>query len=522
MTPRLADDWQRINALFHAALDRPAGERTAFLTQACAERPDLQREIEALLAAHARAGSFLDAPDDVTREHPPAVTAADHGVVGRTLGHYRIQRPLGAGGMGVIYLAEDERLGRPVALKAVAPRFMNDPLRLERLRREARAAAALTHPGIATVYALEEFDGLTFIASEYVRGETLRDEVARGPAALDTVIDTGLAIARALAAAHERGIVHRDLKPENVMRTVGGEIKILDFGLARMRDPGAGLAPLTADGSLLGTPGYMSPEQIRGGPIDGRSDLFSLGIVLYELLSGRHPFAGADAASTIAQVLETAPPALTASAPGERARRWQFEALDGIIRACLEKAPSARIPSAAALVEALSRVRAGIFVAPASREESAPHRGAARAGWWWQVHQALATTSYALLLIAVWMARGIVGGAGGRALFLTALIAAIGNITLRLHLWFTWRMHAEAWMEQQARVSRWLRVTDTIFVAALAIGGLASGEEDSGLAALLLSAAVTALVASAVIEPATTRAASREQHPARSGGAARG
>ena len=197
------------------------------------------------------------------------------------IGHYLIRGVLGEGGMGVVYLAEDSRLGRTVALKAVAPQYVGDPARRERLRREARAAASLQHPGIATVFALEEIDDHLYIAGEYVPGETLRDELARGPLTPARAVETMLAIARALAVAHERGVIHRDLKPENLMRTPAGDMKILDFGLARVHDPVSTDATLSAEGSVLGTPAYMSPEQIRGKTVDGRADLFALGVVLY-------------------------------------------------------------------------------------------------------------------------------------------------------------------------------------------------------------------------------------------------
>ena len=314
---------------------------------------------------------------------PPEDAAAGGGAggpelaAGRRLGPYRIMRKLGEGGMGVVHLAEDTRLGRRVAIKALPPRFTRDERRRRRLRREARAAASLTHPGIATVYALEEFDGALCIVSEYVAGETLRQELAAGPLPPADLLDTAVAIARALAAAHEGNVLHRDLKPENVIRVrdTGIEeaaIKIVDFGLARFSDPEAGAASatqLTAPGAMLGTPGYMAPEQIRGEPIDFRADIFAFGVLLFELATGSHPFTSATPVSTVARVLERTPPDLRQLAPACPA------ALEAVIGRCLQKDPAQRYAATRELVEDLEGARRTPAESPAAPRNGGAARG---------------------------------------------------------------------------------------------------------------------------------------------------
>jgi serine/threonine protein kinase len=288
----MPDDWERVTALFTAAMERPPSERDAFLSEACGGDEGLRREVISLLDAHARAGDFLETPVDeaaVLR-----ASALGPSLEGRVVGPYRVEREIGRGGMGVVYLAEDTRLGRKVALKSLAPGIMSDERRRNRLRREARAAATLSHPGIATVYALEEIEDQLFIATEYVQGRTLRAELGQGSLPAAAVAEIGVQIARALEAAHASGVVHRDLKPDNVIRTEDGGVKILDFGIAWIDQaeagPGAEPSRLTESGAVMGTPSYMSPEQIEGAGVDARTDVFSLGVVLYELLCGSNPF----------------------------------------------------------------------------------------------------------------------------------------------------------------------------------------------------------------------------------------
>ena len=505
-------DWSRVNELFHQALDLPRDERHAFLAQACGRDESLRLEITSLLDAHDEANDFIERP--VATPADLADAGAAQASIGRTIGHYRIVRVLGAGGMGVVFLADDLRLGRPVALKALASRFTQDPTRRQRLQREARAAAALTHPGIATVYALEEFDDHVYIAGEYVPGETLRDELGRGPLPAARVIETALGLARALAAAHDRGVVHRDLKPENVIRTPAGEVKILDFGLARMQDGTQPAAERTTEGTLLGTPAYMSPEQIRGDAVDFRSDLFALGVLLYELTTGAHPFSGSNPASTIARILESEPLHVADRVPAMWSGAAGLGDLDRIIATCLRKIPDARYRSTHDLVEALEKAKASgvslphtLAEAPDARRRAEAPQARRRALRWWQFHQATASVLYLAMLGPLWMARTWTPGVPDAVLFLVGLAAALVATTLRLHLWFAVRELPGESGAQRASAGRWIRAADVVFVIVLAASSALAFRDHVEMAVLFLTAAVGALVSFAIIEPATTRAA---------------
>ena len=385
--------WRRIKEIFSAALELDPAERPVFLEASCAGDAALRAEVEALIAGHDAEGDFISKP---VYEADPELfdRAAAESPVGRRLGPYLVVETLGLGGMGVVYLAEDTRLGRRVALKALAPQFTSQEQHRERLRREARAAAALAHPGVAAVYALEEFDGVLNIAREYVRGETLREELSRGPLPATVLLGTAVELAETLAATHEHGIIHRDLKPENVIRTPEGRVKILDFGLASILEPqGASLptqARLTQAGTFLGTPSYASPEQLRGLKVDSRTDIFSLGVMLYELASGVHPFGGRDSISTIARILENEPAALARVCP------LSPPGLDEILRRCLGKSPAERYGATRELAADLERLRRGSEgVGPPAGATPAPPRAAGpTAMWWWQFHQVFVGLGY--------------------------------------------------------------------------------------------------------------------------------
>ena len=410
--------WRQVGELFHRALEHDAEGRSRFLDEACGGDAGLRAEVDSLLAHHddgappavptppevvptpsevvpSPVGSRAfpvrgrtapsevgPSPPEVVPTPPEDAAGGDEAggaglTAGRRLGPYRIMRKLGEGGMGVVHLAEDTRLGRRVAIKALPPRFIRDERRRRRLRREARAAASLTHPGIATVYALEEFDGALCIVSEYVAGETLRQELAAGPLPPADLLDTAVAIARALAAAHEGNVLHRDLKPENVIRVRDSGIedagvKIVDFGLARFGDPEAGAASatqLTAPGAMLGTPGYMAPEQIRGEPVDFRADIFAFGVLLFELATGSHPFTSATPVSTVARVLESTPPDLRQLAPACPA------ALAAVIGRCLQKDPAQRYAATRDLVDDLAGARRTPAESPAAPRNGGVARG---------------------------------------------------------------------------------------------------------------------------------------------------
>jgi serine/threonine-protein kinase len=282
-------------------------------------------------------------------------------VAGSKLGPYEIVAPLGAGGMGEVYRAKDSRLGREVAVKVLPASFSNDADRLRRFEQEARAAGILNHPNITAVHDIGTVDGAPYVVTELLEGETLRNRLAGGPLAPRRAIDYALQIAHGLAAAHEKGIVHRDLKPENLFITKDGRVKILDFGLAKLTKPDeagpqtnlptetAGTEP----GVVMGTLGYMSPEQVRGKPPDARSDIFSFGSILYELLSGRRAFHGDSAADTMSAILREEPPELSSN------NQQVPPALDRVVRHCLEKSPEQRFQSARDVAYALEETLAG-------------------------------------------------------------------------------------------------------------------------------------------------------------------
>ncbi|HEY7368918.1 MAG TPA: serine/threonine-protein kinase, partial [Thermoanaerobaculia bacterium] len=314
---------------------------------------------------------------------------------GTRLGPYSILAPLGAGGMGEVYRARDNRLSRDVAIKVLPAAYAQDPDRLRRFRQEAIAASALNHPNILTVHDVGDVEGAPYVVSELLEGETLRERLTSGPLPSRKAVEIGIQIADGLAAAHEKGIVHRDLKPENLFLTTDERVKILDFGLAKRsrpdegRESGSGAKTVTAgtqSGVVLGTLGYMSPEQVRGHSADHRSDIFALGATLYEMLTGRRAFAGASPADTMSAILREEP-ALLPSAP-------DFPpALAQIVRRCLEKSPVERFQSARDLRFALQESLRGSDTEAKAPPASRPTRGI--------LWVALA----GLLLLALWLVR---------------------------------------------------------------------------------------------------------------------
>src|SRR5512132_3214957 len=286
---------------------------------------------------------------------------------GTRLGPYEILAPLGAGGMGEVYRARDAKLERDVAVKVLPASVADDAEALSRFEREAKAVAALSHPNILAIHDFGRHEGIVYAVTELLEGVTLRGKLDAGPVSQRQAVDYGLQIAKGLSAAHERGIVHRDLKPENVFVTRDGHLKILDFGLAKrieMARGGATEAPTvegqTKPGKVMGTMGYMSPEQVRGLPVDHRSDIFSFGAILYELLSGKKAFKKDTASDTIAAILKEEPPELTQSG------RNISPALDHIVKHCLEKDRDNRFQSAKDIGFALSEQSSSSVMSGAS------------------------------------------------------------------------------------------------------------------------------------------------------------
>jgi serine/threonine protein kinase len=320
MTP---ERWQRIEHLYHAALERDANERAAFLAEACTGDNALRREVESLLLCDARAENFIESPALEIAAQLRAEERAQS-MIGRQLGHYKILSLLGMGGMGEVYLAEDTKLDRKVALKLLPAEVTQDSGRLRRFVQEAKAASALNHPNIITIHEVGVADGVHFIVTEFIDGQTLRRQMEGSRLKLNAALDIAAQIASALNATHSAGIVHRDIKPENVMVRRDGLVKVLDFGLAKLTErPAASvdteaatmIKANTDPGTVLGTPQYMSPEQARGLEVDARSDIFSLGVTLYEMVAGQPAFAGATASDVIVAILDREPAMLAQRAP---------------------------------------------------------------------------------------------------------------------------------------------------------------------------------------------------------------
>ena len=328
MTP---ERWKQIDELAQSALERGSDERAAFLAAACAGDDALRGEVESQIVYQQQASRFLEEPAFKHAAELIAETQTEtESMEGRSISHYTILRKLGAGGMGEIYLAEDTTLGRKVAIKFVSQNSVAGEQAGKRFVREARAAAALDHPHICAVYEVGEEAGYSFIVMQYVGGETLASRIQRQPLDLGESLDIATQIADALAEAHSHRIIHRDVKPENVMLTASGEVKVLDFGLARLVHEGSLIDSLSATESRLSVPGliigtvpYMSPEQVRGEALDARSDIFSFGSVLYEMLSGRHPFQAESVGATMSSILTNDPAPLVryaSEAPDELQR----------------------------------------------------------------------------------------------------------------------------------------------------------------------------------------------------------
>ena len=350
--------WKKVDELLQATLEIPPEQQDEFVRRACGQDAELEREIRSLLSSHRNAGKFL--VGDALNAAAKAQAAAEkqglnEGLIGKTLSHYRVVRKVGSGGMGAVYEAQDVRLGRHVALKLVLESEAANRKALQRFALEARAISSLNHPNICTLYEVEEHEGTPIIVMELLHGETLGERLEKGAIAIAQLLQWAVELSDALDTAHSTGLVHRDLKPANLFITDRGQIKILDFGLAKLMPPKTAVSTttdlLTTFGAIAGTTPYMSPEQIRGEELDGRSDLFSLGSVLYEAATRKRPFAEKNAALTMNAVLTKCPEPLS------QINADVSPELESIVEKCLEKDKDLRYQSAADLRADLKRLK---------------------------------------------------------------------------------------------------------------------------------------------------------------------
>src|SRR5215510_343416 len=352
--------WKKAFDLFQIAVDRAPEERAAFLDESCHGDEEMRREVESLLTSHERAENFIEVP---AFEVAPEFVPNDSGgaLVGKLIGHYRIESLIGVGGMGEVYLARDERLGRKAAVKLLTNSLTTDDTQLSRFKNEARTASALNHPNILTVYEIGAEGNVQFIATEFIEGITLRAALASGKMSAHKTLEIAVEVASALAAAHDAGVVHRDIKPENIMLRPDGYVKVLDFGIAKLAEqlPASDYHRVettallqTRPGLVLGTAHYMSPEQARGQKVDARSDIWSLGVVLYEMLAGNPPFRGETPSDCIAAILTAEPAPLSSVSPDVPAK------LESILQRALRKNTDERYQTSKEMLIELRNLKA--------------------------------------------------------------------------------------------------------------------------------------------------------------------
>jgi len=370
----MKENWERVQSLFLEAMDLPPDKRASFLDAACAGNEEMRREVESLIAhdgAEAGEQRITDALEHLAQSLIDPVTLKP----GTRVGDYEVHKLIGSGGMGEVYQARDLRLARNVAIKVLPTYLTNDPDRLRRFEQEAQAAAALNHPNIVAVHQMGFYEGAPYLVAELLEGHTIRELIKRGPLAWRNAIEYGVQIARGLAAAHGKGITHRDLKPENLFVTKDGHVKILDFGLAKLSDPrSAGHERAgTEVGLVMGTAGYMAPEQVRGQEVDYRADFFAFGSILYEMLCGQRAFKKPTAADTMSAILSEVPLTISQLVPTIP------PGLQRVVHRCLEKNREKRFQSASDLAFALESLSdSAIYSAPAGWTEWRRWRNPAR------------------------------------------------------------------------------------------------------------------------------------------------
>jgi eukaryotic-like serine/threonine-protein kinase len=397
------DCWKPVERLYHEALERPLAERAAYLDAACQGDEALRREVDSLLADQLQAEPFIEAP---AREIAARafIEAPHESMAGRWLNSYQMIERIGQGGMGEVYLAQDKRLNRRVAIKLLPEELTEDAARIRRLVQEGNALSSLNHPNI-TIHEIGAAQGRYFLVTEYIEGETLRQRISDGPLAVTMAIAMAAQVASALAAAHAAGITHRDIKPENIMVRADGLVKVLDFGLVKLfkkpapridTEAATALQVYTEPGLVMGTAPYMSPEQLRGQEIDYRTDIFSLGVVLFETLGGMRPFAGESTVEVMNAILKDEPPRLASLNPKVA------PALERIVRRCLEKRMEQRFQSASDLgfaLQALSASSGEYARDPAPSRHQAPVSERGR----WPERIAWMAAIAALILIALFI-----------------------------------------------------------------------------------------------------------------------
>lgn len=479
---------RQVRDLFEQAMDLEPSAAKIWLEQHSVDIA-VREEVESLLFHHTHAGEFLAEP---VAARMPELLDDDPLREGAVVGGYTIVAELGRGGMGRVYRAKDARLGRDVALKVLPSALTRDPSQRERLRREARAAALLTHPGICTIYALEEHDAELFIVAELIDGRSLREEIASGarpsPEQLQTVAGE---LASALASAHAKGITHRDLKPENVMRTREGRLKVLDFGLALVDDTatfGETSPPprMTQPGAFVGTPAYMAPEQLNGGLIDARTDVFAVGVLLYEYATGVHPFEAATPLALAARILEGNPQ------PIEDYRPDLAPALARFVARCLRKPAAERFASAGEMADALAQP---VIAAPARKIST-----------WWRTHQFAVIALYLIAAGLAWQVKEWHHGPAALLFLLVGVAATVGGV-FRGHLLFTERMNQASFDAERRRASPITLIMDVLIALALTVDGLMIAPDRSLAAVLTIALAVGIFLARLVVERSTARGA---------------